>query len=133
MAGAPLELVSQVDLFHGLGTRELKEIAGSMKQHRYEPGRAIVSEGEGGVGFFVISEGTATVSVGGQEVATLGPGSSFGEVALVSEAKRTATVTAESELSCWSLTSWAFRPIVETHPAMAWTLLQEFGRRLAER
>jgi CRP-like cAMP-binding protein len=133
MAGAPPELLAQVELFQGLDARELKQIAGSMKEHRYEPGRAVVSEGEGGVGFFVIAQGSAKVTVAGAEVATLGPGSAFGEIALVADTRRTATVTAESELSCWTLTSWVFRPIVEANPALAWKLLQQMGRLLGER
>jgi len=133
MAGAPPELLAQVELFRGLDARELKEIAGSMREHRYESGRAVVSEGEGGVGFFVIAEGTAKVSVEGGEVATLGPGNSFGEIALLADTKRTATVTAQSDLTCWTLTSWVFRPIVESNPALAWKLLQQMGRLLGDR
>jgi CRP/FNR family cyclic AMP-dependent transcriptional regulator len=133
MPGAPIELLAKVELFSGLDERELKEIAGSMREHRYEAGRAVVTEGEGGVGFFVIAEGSAKVSVDGGEVATLGPGSAFGEVALIADTKRTATVTAETELHCWTLTSWVFRPIVEANPALAWKLLQQMGHLLGDR
>ncbi len=133
MPGAPTELLAKVELFRDLNKRELKEIAGSMKEYSYAAGRVVVTEGEGGVGFFVIAEGSAKVTVGGGEVATLGPGSAFGEIALIAETKRTATVTAETELHCWTLTSWVFRPIVEANPALAWKLLQQMGHLLGDR
>lgn len=133
MAGPSTDLLARVDLFSELSKRELKQISASMKEYRYPPGRAVVTEGEGGIGFFVIAEGTAKVSVEGGDVRKLGPGASFGEIALVAETPRTATVTAESDLTCWALTSWAFRPIVKSNPAIAWKLLQKLGGLLAGR
>ena len=78
----------------------------------------------------MIEAGTATVSVGGAEVRTLGPGDHFGEVALVADVARTATVTAVSDLTCWGITSWAFRPVVEKNGALAWKLLQAMAHML---
>lgn len=133
MAGAPTELLARVALFRDLDQRELKEIAGSMKEYSYEAGRAIVTEGEGGVGFFVIADGSAKVTVEGGEVRTLGPGDYFGEIALLADTKRTATVTAETDLTCWALSSWAFRPIVGGNASIAWKLLQAMARMLGSR
>lgn len=133
MAGAPIELLARVELFRDLDSRELKQIAGSMKEHRYEAGRAVVTEGEGGVGFFVIADGSAKVTLKGGDVRTLGPGDGFGEIALVADIKRTATVSAETDLTCWTLTSWVFRPVVESNPSIAWKLLHELGRLLADK
>jgi CRP/FNR family transcriptional regulator, cyclic AMP receptor protein len=132
MAGAPLELLERVELFRGLSPRQLKEIAGSMKDHRYEAGHVIVTEGRGGVGFFVISDGTAKVTIDADDVRTLGPGSSFGEIALISDSDRTATVTAETDLTCWALPSWAFRPMVAANPALASRLQEEMSRLLGD-
>ncbi len=132
MAGAPIELLAQVDLFADLNSRELKAIAGSMKDHRYEAGHVLVTEGQDGVGFFVIAEGTAKVTVEGGELRTLGPGDSFGEIALIADSKRTATITAETGLTCWGMPSWAFRPIVESNPSLASKLRQEMDRLLAD-
>lgn len=131
MAGAPIELVAAVDLFGGLDQRQLREIAGSMKEHRFEAGHAVVTEGEGGVGFFVIADGNAEVTVDGQTVRGLGPGESFGEIALVAESKRTATVTATTDLVCWGLNSWSFRPFVASNPTLASRLRQQIERLLA--
>jgi CRP/FNR family transcriptional regulator len=127
---APTDLVSQVDLFRDLDRGELRDVAGAMKEYRFPAGREIVSEGSGGAGFFLISEGTAKVLVGGAEVRTLGPGDSFGEIALVADVPRTATVTADSDVTCWGLTSWAFRPIVEHNASVAWKLVQLLARQL---
>jgi CRP-like cAMP-binding protein len=130
---APKDLLGRVELFRELDNRELNEVAGSMKEYTYEAGRAVVTEGEGGVGFFVIADGAAKVSIDGGEVRTLGAGDYFGEIALLADTPRSATVTAESQLTCWALTSWDFRPIVESNPAIAWKLLQALARMLGRR
>jgi CRP-like cAMP-binding protein len=127
----PPELLANVDLFRDLDRRELHEIAGGMKEYRFSAGREIVTQGRDGVGFFVIADGTAKVSVDGGEVRTLQAGDYFGEIALLAEAPRTATVTAESDVICWGLVSWAFRPIVEANSSIAWKLLQAMARIVA--
>ena len=131
MAGAPTDLLERVPLFGDLENRDLEQIAGSMKQRTFSAGDTVAQEGEQGVGFFVIESGIATVSVGGEERRTLKPGDYFGEVALISGGDRTATITADSELTCWGLTSWAFRPIVEENASIAWKLLQAMAKMLS--
>ena len=133
MAGAPTDLIEQIPLFSDLEQRELEQIAGSMKERRFAAGETVATQGEQGVGFFVIESGTAKVSVGGQERRTLGPGDYFGEIALIASSDRTATVTAEDELRCWGMTSWTFRPIVEENPSVAWKLLQALAKMLSSR
>ena len=92
----------------------------------------MASEGEAGTGFFVIESGEAVVAVGGEELRRLGPGDYFGDVALIDMGSRTATVTAESELHCYGLTFWDFRPLVESDARIAWPLLQVMAKRLRE-
>jgi CRP-like cAMP-binding protein len=130
---APPELLEGVPLFAGLSRQEREAITGSMKGRTLAPGTTIAVEGEEGVGFFVIESGTARVTVGGEDRRTLGPGDHFGEIALISRAPRSATVTAESEVRVWGLTSWDFRPIVQGNASVAWSLLESMAKMLSER
>src|SRR5919202_1884353 len=133
MAGAPIELLERIPLFEGLPHRELERIAQSFKERRFGAGDTVAAEGTGGVGFFVIGEGTANVDVHGEPRGQLGPGDYFGEIALIDEnARRTATITAETDLTCYGLTSWEFRPLVESNAGIAWKLLQVMAKRLRE-
>jgi CRP/FNR family cyclic AMP-dependent transcriptional regulator len=132
MAEAPIELIKSVPLFSDLDARELRQIAESMKERTFNAGETVTQEGKGGVGFFVIAEGTAKVSVGGEEVRTFSSGDYFGEIGLVADIDRTATITAESDLRCYGMTSWDFRPLVESNASIAWKMLQVMAKRLKE-
>jgi CRP-like cAMP-binding protein len=81
--------------------------------------------------FFVVESGEASVEVQGEEVATLGPGAAFGEIALIDRRPRTATVTAISDLKTYGLPVFVFRPFVEARPELAWKLLESLADRLA--
>src|SRR5919198_2236188 len=109
-APASIEPLEQVPLFQGLSRAELGRIAKSFKERRFDAGHTVAAEGAGGVGFFVIGEGTANVDVHGEQRGQLGPGDYFGEIALIDDqARRTATITAASDLTCYGLTAWEFR------------------------
>jgi len=84
----------------------------------------------GAAAFFVIESGEASVSVRGKQVRTLGRGDYFGEVALIDEGARSATVTASTDVVCHGLTFWEFRPLVQTNATIAWNLLQTLAKRL---
>ena len=124
--------LAEVPLFAGLKERNLKMLAQSLKERSFEPGATIAVEGKSGVGFFVIVEGEATVTVDGRERATLRPGDHFGELALIDEGSRTATVTASTPLRCYAMTSWEFRPLVQENPSVAWHLLENLAKRLRD-
>jgi CRP-like cAMP-binding protein len=128
VADGAADLLKRVPLFSDLDRKELERIAASMKQRTFKAGDTVTSEGQSGVGFFVIEAGEATVTVGGDKRRRLGPGDYFGEVALLNESARTATIKAESDLRCYGLTSWEFRPLVETHGSIAWKLLQAMSK-----
>ena len=132
MAKAPVELIEKVPLFSDLDKRELKEIADSMKERSFTAGDIVTEEGKGGVGFFVIDDGSATVSVAGQDVRTLGAGDYFGEIGLIADIDRTATITAVTDLRCYGMTFWDFRPLVESNASIAWKLLLAMAQRLKE-
>jgi len=94
MAEGAAKLLKRVPIFSDLDNKELERIAASMKQRTFNAGDTVTSEGQTGVGFFVIEEGEATVTVGGDARRKLGPGDYFGEVALLNESARTATSAA---------------------------------------
>jgi CRP/FNR family transcriptional regulator, cyclic AMP receptor protein len=128
VAEGAVDLLQRVPLFSDLDRKELERIATSMKQRTFDAGDTVTAEGSSGVGFFVIESGNAKVTIGGEDRRRLGPGDYFGEVALLNESARTATITAESDLKCYGLTSWEFRPLVETQPSIAWKLLQAMSK-----
>jgi CRP/FNR family transcriptional regulator, cyclic AMP receptor protein len=132
MAKAPVDLIKSVPLFSDLDNRELKEVAESMKERTFAAGDTVTQEGTGGAGFFVVEEGSATVSVGGKDVRTIGAGDYFGEIGLIADIDRTATITADTDLHCYGMTFWDFRPLVESNASIAWKLLQAMAARLKE-
>jgi CRP-like cAMP-binding protein len=129
---APPDLLQRVPLFADLERKQLESLARQFKESVFEAGDVIATEGQGGVGFFVIAEGEANVSVGGAERARLHSGDYFGEVALIDQGARTATVTAATPMRLYGMTSWEFRPLVEQNAGIAWKLLQSLARRLRD-
>ncbi len=130
MAKPTPELLRKVTLFSVLEDRDLESLAEEFNERRFSAGHAVALEGEGGLVFFVVESGEASVQVHGEEVATLGPGDSFGEIALIDRRPRTATVTAATDLICYSLPVFVFRPFVESRPQVAWKLLEAMADRL---
>jgi CRP/FNR family transcriptional regulator, cyclic AMP receptor protein len=130
VAGAPIDLLQRVPLFADLGRKELEQVSGSMKERRFEQGESLTVEGRGGVGFFVIEEGDARVSVHDEARGKLGAGDYFGEIALISEGSRTATITAETPVKAWGMTMWDFRPLVEGNAQLSWKMLQAMAKQL---
>ena len=89
---SPAEALKRVDLFSELSQRQLRKLASKFKERRFKAGGTVVQQGRmSGVGFFVVTDGEATVSVRGRTVGELGPGDHFGELALIAERERTAT------------------------------------------
>ena len=117
-------------LFSGLDERALAGLAERFRERTFAEGATVMEEGSSGTAFFVIVDGTATVTVGGDVKASLGPGDYFGEMALVDDRVRSASITAETDLRCYFLAPWEFKPFVEEHPQLAWALLQNLARRL---
>jgi CRP-like cAMP-binding protein len=123
----------EVHLLRGLKESDLVTLAADLAERRVAAGDPIVGEGTGGVAFFFILEGETTVTVGGEEVATLKRGDYVGELALLDpEGPRSATVTAKTDVVLAAMSAWQFRPFVIAHPEVAWTLLQRLARRLRE-
>ena len=133
MSDERVDVLRRVPLFDGLSDRELRAVANAAKERRYDTGDTVVGEGEGGVGFFVIADGTARVETHGQRRGTLAAGASFGEIALLDDTgRRTASVIAESPLRVFGLTAWQFTPLLEQHPTIAVKIAKMMARRLRE-
>ncbi len=115
MAEAPVELLQRVPLFADFDRGDLQRLARSFKERTFDAGSTVAQEGKGGVGFFVIESGGATVSVRDEERAKLGPGDYFGEIALIDDGARSATITAD---------------LVESNASIAWKLLETLAKRL---
>ncbi|MGD0123796.1 MAG: PEP/pyruvate-binding domain-containing protein [Terriglobia bacterium] len=126
----PVAALRRVQLFADMDRRQTEQIARLLKERHFAKGETVIVEGSGGAAFFLIDSGQATVSRKGLELATLGPGDYFGEVALIDGGPRSATVTAATDLFCYGLTFWEFRPLVEGNGAIGWKLLQALAKRL---
>ena len=130
VARASAGMLKNVPLFAGLDDRELGQIADSLRERRFAAGDTVTREGAGGAGFFVVDEGTAEVTVDGTGRGTIGPGDYFGEIALLTGSDRTATIVADTDMLCYGMTPWDFRPLVETNSAIAWKLLTAMAEKL---
>jgi CRP-like cAMP-binding protein len=133
MAINAVDALSRVPLLAGLGRPDLERVAAQLGEHTFDPGSAITVKAARGprvLAFFIIASGRASVTVDGEEQALLHPGDYFGEVALLYDVPRTATVRAETPLRCWTMSAWEFRQFVQAHPQVAWTLLENLARRL---
>ena len=132
MPDPSLDLIRGVPLFAEADESFLQRLAGEFMERTYAAGETIAEEGEAGRTFIVIERGEVTVTVHGEEVGRLGPGDSFGEMALIDKSARSATVRADTEVHGYQLPVWSFRPLVESHPEMAWALLEALAERVRQ-
>jgi CRP/FNR family cyclic AMP-dependent transcriptional regulator len=130
MSQPTADLIRGVPLFADLDDKTAAQLAGEFIERHFPVGAAIATEGVDGLNFFVVESGEASVTVGGNVVGALGPGDSFGEVALVDKSARSATVTATTPIVAYALPVWSFRPFVEERPELAWKLLEILAERL---
>ncbi len=125
-----VDMLATVPLFSGCSKKELTAIARSAKEVKQPEGTVLAREGDRGLGFFLIVDGTARVTIKGRARKTLGPGDFFGEIALLDEGPRSATVTAETPVTLLGLTAWVFKGLVEQNPGIALKLLKTMASRL---
>jgi len=126
----PVAALQRVRFFADMDRRQTEQIARLLKERRFAKGETVIREGSGAAAFFIIDSGEAAVSSKGVPLNTLGPGDHFGEIALIDGGPRSATVVATTDLVCYGLTFWEFRPLVERNGAIAWKLLQALAKRL---
>ena len=128
---AKIELLKNVPLFSSCSRAELRALALVADELDLRDGRVLVREDRPGREFFVLVDGTVRVTRKGRKLNQLGPGSWFGEIALITNAPRTATVTATSPIRVLVITDRAFRQVVEEIPGIAIKVLGCVGERLA--
>jgi CRP-like cAMP-binding protein len=131
------EFLAQVPLFAGLESAAIEALSGFTFRKTFQPGEAIVEEGRTGNGLYIIVSGRVEVVKGdgtdrAQVLATLGPGEPFGELALLGEWKRTATVRAIDETDCLGMDRWVFLAHLRRQPEIAVKMLQFVAQRLVE-
>lgn len=127
-----LERLGTVPLFADLGAKDLERVLSTSKEVTHADGDTVVTAGRGGVGFHLILDGKAKVIRNGRTAATLGVGDFFGEMALVDDGPRSASVLAEGDLTTLVISKWDFRPLVKDHPALAWRLIEYLTARVRE-
>jgi CRP/FNR family transcriptional regulator, cyclic AMP receptor protein len=127
-----LETLASIPLFKELSKSELRSVLRSSRSVEFPPGQTIITEGEKGKGFYVLTRGTATVSVDGKEIVSLGPGAYFGEMAVLDGGPRTATIKAGSPVGTLELTNAALLHVIAKEPAVAHSISTELRRRLNE-
>jgi CRP/FNR family transcriptional regulator, cyclic AMP receptor protein len=128
----PEEVLAKVPLFAMLSKKDLDKLARQAHDQTFAAGAVLTEEGQAGVTFGVIVDGRAVVSVHGKPVRTLGPGDTFGEMALIDHSDRSAEISAETDLRCLMFVAWVFRPFAMEHPESAWALLEIMVQRVRE-
>ena len=117
--------LKRVPLFSELSQRHLRQLAKHFSERRVPAGVLLAKQGEmSGAAFFVIAEGEAAVIVDDTRVGTLGPGDHFGELAMISQRERSATVEALTPMRCHTIQFWDFRAFAKKSPDLMWKLLQ---------
>ena len=124
------EFLATVPLFAKCDASELRAIVGAGRDVPHSAGQVICREGEAGVGMHVVTDGEVEVQVKGKSQSRLGPGSFFGEIALLDGGPRSATVTASTDVNTFSIPSWSFRTILESQPHLTLKLLEVLCSRI---
>jgi CRP-like cAMP-binding protein len=127
-----VDMLSRNRLFDELSKRDLVALINSAKEVEHPPGRFIVVEGSPGVGFQLVLDGTAIVTRNGRRLRSLGPGESFGDIAVIDGGPRSASVKTETQLRVLWMPPWQFRALLLKHPQIACKLLVKLCALLRE-
>jgi len=127
-----LARLAEVPMFSACTKKELTEIGRHVEQAHFDAGATLLREGAAASEFYVLLDGKAAVSRGGRDVAVLGPGDWFGELALLDKAPRNATVTATTPVDVLVLSQRSFKGLLAEVPTLSWRLMTGLARRLHE-
>ena len=122
--------LKRAPLFAGLSRKELAELAKVTEDVEFDTGKVLCKQGETAREFFVIMEGEVAVRRGRRRLATIGSGEFFGEIALVENLPRTATVTAQTPVRFFVLTRRSFLRLLDEQPGVERKVLRALARRL---
>jgi CRP/FNR family transcriptional regulator, cyclic AMP receptor protein len=125
-----VELIKSVPLFQHCSKKEIADVARLADEIDLPEGKVLTREGQPGHEFFALVEGSATVVRNGRKVATMGPGSFFGEIALIKRVPRTATVTATAPVRALVIEARAFRGLIERTPSISLKVLEALAERM---
>ena len=124
--------LKQAKILQGLPESELRSLEKQVKTVHHDAGHEIMVRGDGGVGFMIITDGNVRVTTVQGKTRELGPGDSFGEMALLDHEGRSATITAATEVTLATIPEWNFKPFLKEHPEVAYRLLQTLSRRVRQ-
>ena len=130
------DTLARVDLFAGLDKKDLQVLTNACQERTYKAGSTLIKQGDTGVGLYVIISGTVRITQANNpdkaevDLGTAGPGSVLGEMALLDDLPRSATVTAVTDVTALLLPVWEFRTTLRAHPDIALRLLSVLSHRL---
>lgn len=130
------DTLARVELFSGLDKKELHTLAESCQERKYSAGTRIMSQGDTGVGLYIITSGKVRITHSSgpdqpeEDLGTAGAGDVLGEMALLDDLPRSASITAVEDVTALLLPVWEFRTVLRNHPEIALKLLAVLSRRL---
>ena len=130
------DTLAHVELFSGLGKKDLQLLSQNCKERKYSAGSVLISQGDTGAGLYIITSGKVRITQANnpdraeEEIATAGAGDVLGEMALLDDLPRSATVTAVDDVTALLLPVWEFRAVVRSNPDIALHMLATLSRRL---
>lgn len=127
-----IDLLRGVSLFRLCTDKELKDVASLMDETKLAKGTVLIKEGAVGEEAYIVSEGTADVTLRGEHLGNIGPGDAVGEMALLDVSPRSATVTATSDMRVFVLEPRSFGELINRHPSVAKLMMASLARRLRE-
>ena len=129
---AVIAMLEKNPLWAGLDKKDLEAIVKASDEKKFEAGDIILGKGEGGVGFYLIMDGSVDVKSDSKVLAKLGPGQFFGEMSVLDSQPRSADVVAAGPSRCFIISEWSFKALISQNPRIALKMLQELVRRLRD-
>jgi CRP-like cAMP-binding protein len=124
------EFLTRVPIFGSCSAEEIAAIAGVAQASHFEPAQIIVTQGTPGQAFYLVLAGRVEIVRDNKSLGAFGAGDFFGEMSLLDQAPRSATIRAIEPTDCLMLSSWDFKSLLEKHPSIAIKLLEVLSRRL---